>query len=95
MKATSGQSEGHRQRISPLLSVKEAAAYLGKTEKWCSRYLRHFIPLVKIGGSPMYRKDDVDRYIQSCVNQPMDIRDVKSSVSLRELIRGNRLHPQK
>jgi len=39
----------------------------------------------------MYRKDDIDRYIQSQVKQPMDIRDVKSSVSLRELIRGNRL----
>jgi hypothetical protein len=81
---------GNTQHIrSPLLSVEEAAVYLGKSEQWCSRYLRHFIPLVKIGGTPMYRKDDIDRYIQSCVNKPMDIRDVKSSVSLRELLRGN------
>ena len=83
---------GNTQQIrSPLLSVEEAAVYLGKSEQWCSRYLRRFIPIVKIGGTPMYLKDDIDRYIQSCVNQPMDIRDVKSSVSLRELIRGNRL----
>jgi hypothetical protein len=83
-----------QQIRSPLLSVAEAAVYLGKSEQWCSRYLRHFIPLVKIGGSPMYRKDDIDRYIQSCANQPMDIRDVKSSVSLRELLHGNRLRSQ-
>lgn len=87
---------GNAQQIrSPLLSVEEAAAYLGKSEQWCSRYLRHFIPIVKVGGTPMYLKDDIDRYIQSQVKQPMDFRDVKSSVSLRELLRGNRLRSQK
>lgn len=88
MKAVSEQNEGHIRRISPLLSVKEAAAYLGKKEQWCSRTLRRFIPLVKIGGSPMYRKDDIDQYIQSQVKLPMDIRDVKSTVSPRSLCVG-------
>jgi hypothetical protein len=87
---------GNPQQIcSPLLSAEEAAAYLGKSEKWCSRTLRRFIPLVKVGGTPMYLKEDIDRYIQSRVRQPMDIRDVKSSVSLRELFHGNRFRKKK
>ena len=76
---------------SPLLSVEEAAAYLGKSIQWCSRTLRRFIPVIKIGVTTMYRKDDIDRYIQSQVKQPLDIRDVKSTVSLKELVRGNRI----
>ena len=91
MKTVSGHSVERIQRTSPLFTVEEAAAYLGKSEQWCSRTLRHFVPVVKIGGTPMYRKDDIDRYIQSQVKQPMDIQDVKSSVPLREMIRGKRL----
>jgi len=82
---------GTKQICSPLLSVEEAAEYLGKSEQWCSRSLRRFIPHVKIGGTPMYRKDDIDRYIESKVSQPMEVRDVKSTVSLKELMRGHRL----
>ncbi len=85
---------GSKHICSPLLSAEDAAVYLGKSVKWCSRVLRRFIPLVKIGGSPMYLKDDIEKYIQSRVNQPVEIRDVKSPVSLRELIRGNRIRPK-
>jgi hypothetical protein len=76
---------------SPLFSIGETAAYLKKKDQWCARILRRFIPIVKVGGTPMYRKEDIDRYIMSQLQHPVDIRDVKSTVSLKELIRGNRI----
>lgn len=76
---------------SPLLSVKEAATYLGMSKDWVYTSLKRLIPHIKMGGSVKYRKDDLDRYIASQTVPPMNIRDVKSLTSLRELMREPRL----
>jgi predicted DNA-binding transcriptional regulator AlpA len=64
MKAASEQSEGHTQRTAPLLSVKEAAAYLHMSVSWVNQTLRKLCPARKIGGRVKYLKDDLDRYIE-------------------------------
>ena len=52
-----------------LLTVKEAAKYLGLTNHntlyvWqCNK--RYKLPFVKIGSKVMYRKTDLDEFIQS------------------------------
>lgn len=63
MKAASEQSEGHTLRTAPLLSVKEAAAYLQMSESWVYQTLRKFCPARKIGGKVKFLKADLDRYI--------------------------------
>ena len=75
---------------SPLLSVKEAATYLGMSKDWVYERLKTLIPHVKIGGSLKFRREDLDRYIASQTVAPMNTRDIRSPVSLRELTRGPR-----
>jgi excisionase family DNA binding protein len=72
---------------SPLLSVPETAAYLGMSKDWVYERLKTLIPHVKIGGALRFRKEDVDRYIASQTIAPMDIRDIRSATSLRDLLR--------
>lgn len=81
---------------SPLLSVEEAAGYLGMSVQWCYRALKRFVPHVKIGGALKFRKDDLDAHIERSAHPPLGFssRDIKSSVSLGDTIRGNRLRSQ-
>jgi excisionase family DNA binding protein len=86
-----------QQIRSPLLSVEEAAEYLGMSVQWCYRNLKRHIAYRKLGGALKFHKNDLDEYIEKSAHPPIgfNVRDIKSSVSLRELLRGNRLHPQK
>jgi excisionase family DNA binding protein len=79
------------ERGSPLLSVKEAAAYLGMSKDWIYERLKTLVPHVKIGGTLKFRREDLDRYIASHTVAPMNIRDVKSPANLREVMRESRL----
>ena len=79
------------ERGSPLLSVKEAAVYLGMSKDWVYERLKSLIPHVKIGGTLKFRREDLDRYIASQTVAPMNIRDVKSPANLREVMRESRL----
>ena len=72
---------------SPLFSVAEAAIYLGMSKDWVYERLKALVPHVKIGGALKFRKEDLDRYITSQIVAPMNPRDIRSPVSLRELIR--------
>ncbi|GAB4240903.1 MAG: hypothetical protein OHK0028_19220 [Deltaproteobacteria bacterium] len=76
---------------SPLLSVQQAAAYLGMSKDWVYENLKKLIPHVKIGGALRFRKEDIDRYIASRTFAPMNTRDIRSPISLRELARESRL----
>jgi predicted DNA-binding transcriptional regulator AlpA len=64
MNAAHEQSEGHARRVAPLLTVKEAAAYLQMSVSWVNQTLRKFCPARKIGGRVKYLKDDLDRFIE-------------------------------
>lgn len=64
MKAASEQSEGHTQRTAPLLTKKEAAAYLHMSVSWVNQSLNKLCPARKIGGRVMYLIDDLDRFIE-------------------------------
>ena len=78
------------ETVSPLFSVMEAAAYLGMSKDWVYENLKKLIPHVKIGGSLKFRREDLDRYIASQTVAPMNTRDIRSPVSLRELMREPR-----
>jgi hypothetical protein len=64
MKSASEQSEGHTQRTAPLLTKKEAAAYLHMSVSWVNQTLNKLCPARKIGGRVKYLKDDLDRFIE-------------------------------
>ena len=72
---------------SPLFSVAEAAIFLGMSRDWVYGHLKTLIPHVKIGGALRFQKEDVDRYIASQTMAPMVVRDIKTPVSLRDLMR--------
>jgi len=76
---------------SPLFSVSEAAAYLGMSKDWIYEHLKTLIPHVKIGGALRFRKEDIDRYIAMQTVPPINVRDIKTAISLRELMREPRL----
>ena len=76
---------------SPLLSVKEAAAYLRMSKDWVYENLKKSILHVKIGGALRFRKEDIDRYIASRTVAPLSPKDIRSPISLRELVREPRL----
>ena len=75
---------------SPLLSVAEAATYLGMSKDWVYERLKALVPHVKIGGALKFRREDLDRYIASQTVAPMNTRDIRSPVSLREVMRESR-----
>jgi hypothetical protein len=51
------------QVSSSLLSRKDAAIYIHKTERWMHRAKEHGIPFYKIGKSVFFTKADLDSYI--------------------------------
>jgi hypothetical protein len=67
MKAVSEQNEGYTLRTAPLLTVKEAAAYLHMSVSWVNQTLKKLCPARKIGGRVKYLKDDLDRFIERSV----------------------------
>jgi len=77
---------------SPLFSVSEAAVYLGMSKDWVYGHLKTLIPHVKIGGALKFRKEDLDSYIASQTVAPMNMRDIRSPISLREVMRESRLN---
>lgn len=64
MKPANEQGEGHLQRTAPLLTKKEAAAYLHMSVSWVNQTLNKLCPARKIGGRVMYLIDDLDRFIE-------------------------------
>ena len=72
---------------SPLFSVAEVAIYMGMSKDWVYERLKTLITHVKIGGALKFRREDLDRYIASQTIAPMNTRDIRSPVSLRELMR--------
>ena len=74
----------------PLLSVKEAADYLGMSRDWVYERMKSLIPHDKIGGALRFRKEDIDRYIASQTVNPVNVRDIRSPISLREKMREPR-----
>lgn len=79
------------ERGSPLLSVKEAAAYLGMSRDWIYERLKALVPHVKIGGALKFHREDLDRYIASQTVAPLNIRDIRSPINLREAMRESRI----
>jgi len=48
---------------SALLTRKQAAAYLNKSERWMQRARAHHIPFVKLGKTVYFTIPDLDKYI--------------------------------
>jgi hypothetical protein len=48
---------------STLLSRKDAAIYIRKSERWMQRAKEHGIPFYKIGKSVFFTKADLDSFI--------------------------------
>ena len=83
MKAADDQSEGHIQRTSPLLSVKETAAYLHMSVSWVYQTLRKFCPGRKFGTRKLiFLKEDLDRFIEERVDLWSDLRVNRSLVAI-------------
>ena len=78
-----GAMKSESRAASPLLSVAEAASYLGMSKDWVYERLKALVPHVKIGGALKFRREDLDRYIASQTVAPMNTRDIRSPVSLR------------
>ena len=53
-----------QQIRSSLLSVEEAAEYLGMSVNWCYRNLKRHMPYEKIGGALKFHIDDLNEYIK-------------------------------
>ncbi len=58
---------------SPLLSVGETASYLRRSRSWVYQELKRYCPHVKIGGALMYRREDLDRFINARVCLPVAV----------------------
>lgn len=84
MKAAHEQSEGHAQRVAPLLTVKEAAAYLQMSVSWVNQTLKKLCPARKIGGRVKYLKDDLDRFIERSATFQLATHMHKSLVAIED-----------
>ena len=93
MKSASVQSEGRTQRTSPLLSVKEAAAYLCMSVSWVNQTLKKLCPARKIGGRVKYLRDDLDRFIERSATFQLATNLNKSLVSIE--VRDGQTFPHK
>ena len=82
MKAASEQGDGHVQRTAPLLTKKEAAAYLHMSVSWVNQTLRKLCPARKIGGSVKYLKDDLDRFIERSATFNQETHMSKSLIAI-------------
>lgn len=55
----------------PLFTPREAAAYLGMTERWIKDQLTYgTIPRTKLGRLNRFRKSDLDRWIEEHTTKP-------------------------
>jgi hypothetical protein len=71
------------------LSLPAAAAYLGRSARWLRRRLdrvRHFRP----DGSPLFRRQDLDAFIESFVVEPAELPRVDLDAILGSLERRPR-----
>lgn len=58
---------------SPLLTFREAMAYLNVTEAWLRRKRgERVIPCVKVGHLTHFRREDLDAYIESRYEPAVD-----------------------
>ena len=48
---------------SALLTRRQAATYLNKSERWMQRAKAHRIPFIKLGKSVYFTIPDLDKYI--------------------------------
>jgi len=48
---------------SALLTRRQAATYLNKSERWMQRAKAHRIPFIKLGKSVYFTISDLDKYI--------------------------------
>ena len=48
---------------SALLTRKQAASYLNKSERWMQRAKAHHIPFIKLGKSVYFTIPDLEKYI--------------------------------
>jgi len=72
---------------SPLLGVRQVAELLRVSVDFVYSTMKRNVPHVKVGGALRFRKEDIDRYIAMQTVSPMAVRDIKSPISLRELMR--------
>jgi excisionase family DNA binding protein len=84
-------------QIAPaLLTVEQAATFLGMSKSWCYHSLKKHVPHVKVGRILKFRESDLRLYIERQTRAPIAvIRDVKTAVNLRELMRGHRIPSKK
>ncbi len=71
-----------RTTVSPLLSVEEAAVYLGMSKRWVYQSLKKFCPGRKIGGALKFLKGDLDRFIEQSASFDFSPQTVKSVVAI-------------
>ena len=54
-----------------LMNVREAAVYLGQTERWvyrhCQRGAVYVLPHLRLGKYLMFRQLDLDQWIEKCL----------------------------
>lgn len=48
----------------PLMTLKETATYLRASESWMHEH-KHSIPNFKIGGKRLFRKSEVDEWLEA------------------------------
>ena len=75
---------------TPLLSVRQVASFLGMSTDFIYTTVKNHVPYLKIGGALRFRKEDIDRYIASRVVAPLNTRDIKSPIDLREIMDKSR-----
>ena len=68
--------------MSPLLSVKEVAAYLHMSPSWVYQTLRKLCPARKIGRKVKWLKEDIDQYIEQSATLWTDLHINKSLVAI-------------
>ena len=76
---------------SPLLGVKQVAMILNVSVDFVYSRLKCSVPFVKVGGALRFRKEDIDRYIAMQTIDPVNIQDIRSPISLREVMRAPRI----
>ena len=65
--------KSQEQVDDPLLSIGEAATYLGMTPRWVRGQLEEDkLPFIKLGRLVRFRKSHLDRYIEENTRTPED-----------------------
>ena len=73
-----------------LLTVREVAECLRVSKDFVYSTMKRHVPHIKIGGAVRFRKEDLDSYVASRTVPPMNTRDIKSPIDLREIMRKPR-----